>query len=149
MPRMNILDKNSLLAFQTPPELSPLERKVCFNFPNQVLEFAKELRTPSNQIGFLLSWGYFKFSKRFYDPQYFNDLDIRYVANYLGYNETAFRPKSYVKRTQQEHQLKIIKLFGFQRFDNSYQKKLDLGNNESSGQIRNGVGIFEGLGAFS
>jgi len=126
MPRMNILDKNSLLAFQKPPELNALERKVCFSFPDQVLKFAKELRTPSNQIGFLLSWGYFKFSKRFYDSENFNKRDICYVAKCLNYKESEFLTEGYDKSTRHKHQSEIIKLFGFTKFNNSYKQKLNM-----------------------
>jgi len=54
MPRMNILDKNSLNEFQRPPEFTASQRKHCFILSKSLIEFIAKLRSPSNQIGFLL-----------------------------------------------------------------------------------------------
>lgn len=56
MPRMNILDKNSLNEFQRPPEFTASQRKHCFILSKSLIEFIAKLRSPSNQIGFLLNW---------------------------------------------------------------------------------------------
>lgn len=124
MPRMDILDKSSLHAFNKPPEFTALQRKSCFNFSNKTIKLAKKFREPSTQIGFLLSWGYFKIAKRFYAPEDFHIRDIFYVARFLDYEEQDFKYILYTDRTRQRHQLQIIELFGFSKFDSLYEKRI-------------------------
>ena len=133
MPRMKILDKSSFSAFNTPPEFTSQQRKSCFEFSNKLMNIAIKFREPSTQIGFLVSWGYFKISKRFYAPENFNIRDITYVARTLGYNDTDFHLGSYTSRTRQRHQLEIIRLFGFTKFDAEYEEKL---SNEITSMVR-------------
>jgi len=92
MPRMNILDKNSLHAFNKPPEFTALQRKLCFDFSEKLIGSTLKLHSPSKQIGFLLNWGYFKVTKRFYTPENFYIRDIAYVARILGYETHSFQP---------------------------------------------------------
>ena len=124
MPRMNILDKSSFSAFNTPPEFTSLQRKACFEFSNKLINLAMKLREPSTQIGFLLNWGYFKVSKKFYAIENFNARDISYVAKALGYNDTDFQADKYTSRTRQRYQLEIIGLFGFTKFDSVFEERL-------------------------
>ena len=83
MPRMDILDKNSLNQFQRPPEFTKSQRENYFIFSKSLMEFVAKLRSPSNQIGFLLNWVYFKISKRFYVTEYFNVPDIAYITRIM------------------------------------------------------------------
>lgn len=125
MPRMNILDKNSLDAFSKPPEFTSLQRKSCFDFSEKLIRFTLKLHSPSKQIGFLLNWGYFKVTKRFCTPENFYIRDIAYVARILGYDAYSFQLTDYALRTRQRHQVRIMKLFGFQQFDAVYEKKIN------------------------
>ena len=60
------------------------QRRHHFDFPLEVQQLAATLRTPTNQLGFLLSWGYFTATKQFFLPQTFRPLGIEYVARHLG-----------------------------------------------------------------
>lgn len=125
MPRMNIFDKSSFYAFNKPPEFNSLQRKSCFDFSGKLIESTMKLRSPCKQIGFLLNWGYFKITKRFFGSKDFYIRDIAYVARILGYDEHYFQPTDYPLRTRQRHYLMIIKLFGFRQFDAGYEKKIN------------------------
>ncbi|MBL4707610.1 MAG: DUF4158 domain-containing protein, partial [Flavobacteriales bacterium] len=121
---MNILDKNSFEIFHKPPEFTSTQRKSCFTFSQKRIEDTKKLRSPTTQIGFLLSLGYFKVSKRFYDPEDFYTRDINHVAKLLGYNASDFISQNYLLRTRQRYNLRIIKLCGYKSFDSSVSKKI-------------------------
>ena len=118
MPRMNILNKSEQAMFEDPPIFNSAERKRFFTFPNAIHQKAATLRKPSTQIGFLLSCGYFKASKKFFKPEYFHHNDIAYVAHKLGMEAIQFTSDDYEPRTRQRHEQTILNFYGYKRFDN-------------------------------
>ena len=62
MPRMNILNTVEQEAFDSAPVFNSSQRKHYFDFPQAIQQAAASLRTPANQLCFLLSGGYFKAS---------------------------------------------------------------------------------------
>lgn len=117
MPRMNILNKSEQAMFEDPPIFNSSERKRFFTFPNAIHQKAATLRKPSTQIGFLLSCGYFKASKKFFKPEDFHHNDIAYIARALNYDVAEFIPEQYVQSTRQWHQDFILEFYGYKRFD--------------------------------
>lgn len=75
MPRMKILSAVEQEAFESPPVFNSVQRKHHFDFSLEVRQLAATLRTPTNQLGFLLSWGYFTATKQFFPPQAFRPPD--------------------------------------------------------------------------
>ena len=63
MPRMKILNAVEQDTFASPPVFTTAQRRHHFDFPLEVQQLAATLRTPTNQLGFLLSWGYFTVTK--------------------------------------------------------------------------------------
>ena len=54
MPRMNILNTVEQEAFEAAPVFNSLQRKQYFDFPHAIQQAAANLRTPANQLWFLL-----------------------------------------------------------------------------------------------
>jgi hypothetical protein len=96
--------------------LNSAERKRYFDFPVGVQQIAVELRTPTNQLCFLLSCGYFKATHRFYPVQTFRPRDISYVAERSGITTEAVRLADYDKQTMARHQALILDFYGFRPF---------------------------------
>ena len=117
MPRMNILNTSEQAMFDDPPIFNSAERKRFFTFPNAIKEKASTLRKPSTQIGFLLSCGYFKATKKFFRPEDFHQNDVAYVARSLNFAPEEFIPDQYVQSTRQWHQDFILAFYGYRRFD--------------------------------
>ena len=80
MPRMKILNGVEREAFELPPIFNSVGRKCNFDFPMAIEQIAAGLRTPTNQLCFLVSCGYFKATHRFYPVHTFRPRDIGYVA---------------------------------------------------------------------
>jgi len=95
---MRILNLNEREAFDQPPVFDHLERKRFFTLLKSLMNIAATLRTPSSQIGFLLMCGYFKASKRFYQPQDFHERDIAFIARQINLNSQSFTPDDYPKK---------------------------------------------------
>lgn len=124
MPRMQILSTSAFQDFHQPPKLTASQRKIYFDFSTNILLETKKLRTKCSQIGFLLSLGYFKISKRFFNPQDFCSLDITHIAQCLDYEAQDFQFINYALRTRQKHQVKIANIFNFKKFECVYEKKI-------------------------
>ena len=83
MPRMNVLNSVERESFDSPPVFNSLQRKQYFDFPTKLRRVAESLRNSTHRLGFLLSAGYFKATKRFFSPRAFHPRDVEYVARLL------------------------------------------------------------------
>lgn len=124
MARMRILTTNEQQAFDKPPLFDHRDRKKYFDLPKGLMDIAKSVRTPLGQIGFLLMCGYFKATKRFYQPQDFHERDVEAVARMLGLRSSEFIPDAYAKQTRQRHQKIILDFHGFKPFDETASNAL-------------------------
>tara|TARA_B100001093_G_scaffold470170_1_gene491460 strand:- start:567 stop:3596 length:3030 start_codon:yes stop_codon:yes gene_type:complete len=116
---MNILNKSEQAMFEDPPIFNSAERKRFFSFPSPIKEKAATLRKPSTRIGFLLSCGYFKATKKFFRPEDIHQNDIAYIARSLNLEPNEFMPEHYVQSTRQWHQDFILEFYGYRRFDDN------------------------------
>ena len=64
--RVQILTPAEYTVFETPPRLTSVERQRFFDTPQSLERLLASFRTPANQIGFVLTLGYFKATKRFF-----------------------------------------------------------------------------------
>src|SRR5215831_7516133 len=116
VPRMNILNTVEQEVFESAPVLNSFQRKHYFDFPQAIPEAAASLRTPANQLCFLLSCGYFKASKRFFPPRTFQRRDVEYVASRIGLWLEGVDLALYPKETSSRHQAFILDFYGFKPF---------------------------------
>ncbi len=126
MPRMRILSATEQDQFEKPPDLDVRQRKKFFEFPKGQLETAQTFRKPSHQIGFLVSCGYFKATKRFFSPKDYHQRDIDYVAQQLDVLPDSFSTVAYANRTRQRHEHIILEFYGFKRFDGEIEQSVIL-----------------------
>jgi len=124
MPRMQILSTVEHDAFESPPVFTSAQRRHHFDFSPEVEQLALSLRTPTNQLGFLLSWGYFTATKRFFSPQTLHSADVEYVAKRLGLSLDAVDLTTYDKQSVARHQQIILQQLGFRAFDHAAQSML-------------------------
>ena len=117
MPRMRILSAAEQARFEHPPAFDSKERKRYLDFPGFVIDVARGLRDPVNRIGFLLAYGYFRATRRFFAPDAFHERDIVHVSRALDLPPDAFTPDGYAKTSRLRSQARILELQGFQPFD--------------------------------
>ena len=117
MPRMRILSAAEQARFDHPPVFDSAERKKYLDFPGFVIDAAKGLRAPVNRIGFLLAYGYFRATRRFFAPETFHARDIAYVSRALDLPLDTFTPGGYAKMSRLRSQARVLDLQGFQPFD--------------------------------
>ncbi len=123
MPRMSILTASEKEAFESPPVFNAAERKRFFDTPPRIEDTLRGLRTPTNQVWFLLMLGYFKATKRFYRTQ-FHGGDLQFVARRMGYFPEMVDPKSLDEATYRRYRGEILTYLGFKPFGKGVGREL-------------------------
>ena len=116
MPRMNVLNAVEHEAFESAPVFNSFQRKEYFDFPQAIQQATANLRTPANQLCFLLSCGYFKASKRFFPARTFHPRDVKYVVGRTGLRLEQIELHLYAKETSSRHRGFILDFYGFKPF---------------------------------
>ena len=116
MARMKILTRYEVAEFESPPKFNSTERKQFFSVSQAINELLAILRTPTNQVCFLILVGYFKAKRKFFGQQ-FSQLDVEFVAHQVGVNSSDVNIESYSRETYIRHQRLILQHFGYQAFD--------------------------------
>jgi TnpA family transposase len=113
---MKILNSEERETFEIPPVFNSVDRKKYFEFPLKIIRFIKGLKTPTNQVCFLVTFGYFKATKMFFSKK-FHQKDIEFVARRFGIDPNQIKIESYEKPTYHRHKIIIREYFGFREFD--------------------------------
>lgn len=116
MPRMRILNAAEQARLEHPPVFNSAERKRFFDFSQSVLDTAHELRSTTYRVGFLLAYGYFRATRRFFSPERYHERDIAFVSRIVGASANEFSGENYKERTRLHHQSRILDLQGFRSF---------------------------------
>lgn len=113
---VSALSKQEIKEFDDPQIFDSIDRKRFFYLNDELQKALNLLRTPQNKVWFLVSHAHFKANKRFYDGKW-QEKDLEYAASLLDFNLQSLGIMSYPKKTRQNHQRLILKLFGYCQFD--------------------------------
>ena len=80
---LRVLKPNEQKRYEYPPIFDDATRKFYLSFTDDIEAPIKQLRTPTNKVFYLLLYGYFKASNRFYTPDKFYEKDIHYTCHQL------------------------------------------------------------------
>jgi hypothetical protein len=123
MPRMRILTKAEHAEIESPPVFNSVQRNKFFEISDGVEPILHTLRTPVNKIGFLLSLGYFRATKRFFGPQ-FQSADVDFVATRFGYLPGLINMACYDRSIQSRHRKLILEYLGFREFGEEARREI-------------------------
>ncbi|WP_454061734.1 DUF4158 domain-containing protein [Candidatus Nitrospira salsa] len=124
MPRMDIITAIERKEFDSPPVFSLPQQHHYFDPPLDVIRTLKSLRTPTNQVYFLVSYGYFRATARFYPPAQFRTTDLAYVSQSLGWSFKQLNLASYASETPSRHRHLIRTLRHFRWYDRMARKMM-------------------------
>lgn len=113
MTKLVILPEDERNTFDSPAKLNAQERATCFALDKKLLKTIDALRTSTNKIGFLLQYGYFKATRKFYTSDQFRQKDINYVANILNIDPAKFNSEKYKKKIPSDHRINILRYFNW------------------------------------
>ncbi|MCP3925214.1 MAG: Tn3 family transposase [Desulfobacterales bacterium] len=121
---IKILNSNDSKVFENPPQFSGEERKNFFYLPNWATGLVENFRTPTNQVGFILQFGYFKATGRFFIARKFHQNDIEFIANRLDIQFDKLDLGNYTTRSFLRHQEIILDNMGVRKFNRTLHKLL-------------------------
>jgi TnpA family transposase len=116
MARMKILNSHEEAEFESPPQFNSVERKRFFAVSLAINSLLENLKTPTNQVCFIILTGYFRAKRKFFTRQ-FSQADIDFVSHQLSVNSKDIHVENYSKVTYLRHQELILQHFGYQAFD--------------------------------
>lgn len=115
---LKILSHEDIRVFEFPPEFHGGERKRFFDLPKRIMEIVEKLQTPTNKVGFILQWGYFKAVNRFFILERFSQGDVEFIAQRLQFPPDEIDVGNYaINTTRLRHREMILEICGFQPFD--------------------------------
>lgn len=126
MTKLFFLSASEQRQFDSPPIFEDKDRNQCFAINNETFNVIQNLRSPINQVGFILQLGYFKANGKFFTAQQFRTPDIEYVADLLGFSPEEINIMSYQNKALQIHRSKILELLNWQPLNNSLQEKIKI-----------------------
>jgi len=97
MSTLYILTSEEQQAFDYPPRLSTETKAIYFVITEEVKAKLNKLRKPTNKIGFLLQYGFFKACQKFFIMNRYRQEDIEYVANLLHLSLSDINLLGFVK----------------------------------------------------
>jgi hypothetical protein len=112
MTPLNILTTAEKKIFESPPIFTSRERKKYCTFPPGIIKRIQKL-TPQNKIYFLVMYGYFKATSKFYTRR-FHQKDLEFVAEKLGITDNV--SAGYKRRTYLNHRETILTYCGYKKF---------------------------------
>ena len=123
MPRQRILTPTEQQTFDAPPVLSVMERKKYFFASPTLKELLVSLRTPTNQLYFLVQLGYFRVAHRFFTPPY-PPQDVAHIARQLEVPPDTMAGNTYDEATARRHRRLILEHLGYRPFDEAAQQRV-------------------------
>lgn len=119
MPRLTILNKDEIKAFDEPPKFTLLQREKYFYINEKLDTLLKTLREPTYKLCIILQWGYFRASGRFFLIKDFYLSDVKYVCGLLNipYSRVYLEDYQNKRKTIHRHKQTILKAINFRSFD--------------------------------
>ena len=116
MSRLSFLTENEQHEFEHPPLLSVELKAMCFALNDEVAKKINQLRTPTNKVGFLLQYAYFKACKRFFLIDRFTQENVKYAAKILNLSLSKIKLHKYKGKIPNYHKAIILTLFNYKSF---------------------------------
>jgi len=121
--QLHVLSKSEAYQFDQPPEFNSVQRNNYFYISDLVKELINPLRKPWTQVGFLLQWGYFRYTDRFFSVERFQDNDIQFLIQQLKVDISVEDVrKNYISTVIYEHRTTILRALGHADFDSKKQE---------------------------
>ena len=120
---LQVLTKTEIINFDSPPQFSAAQQQKFFTITEELQSQINKLHNSSNQVFFVLQWGYFVATGKFFAAKYFHQDDLKYIATQLEINPATINIKQCYINMLCHHQKVIMSMLGFKAF-NCHTKSL-------------------------
>ena len=121
---LKILSQHDKIIFEFPPKFNGEDRKRFFALPKWTVELVDSFKTPTNKVGLVLQFGYFKAANKFFVTKKFHRKDVEFVARRLQCSVEEICLEKYSDATLLRHREIILKNLGFQKFNEQFKHLL-------------------------
>jgi hypothetical protein len=90
MPLIKILTSIQKKEFEEPPILNQELKNEIFKLPIELEQQVYSFNNSNNQIHFILMFGYFKITHKFFDSTTYYDEDIKYIASKFKFDDNSY-----------------------------------------------------------
>jgi hypothetical protein len=127
MPILRILSKDEIAVFDSPPKFNRRDQEKYFALDVEIENYLDRIQTPSSKVCFIILYGYFKMTNKFFSPKKFWQNDIEYVASFLGADKNITKADflKYVTGSFSNHKKLIRQNTGTSNFSDSINQELD------------------------
>lgn len=119
-----ILNTKQIKDFENPPILKNEERKILFNLDESINNELLEIEDDKNKLLFIILFGYFKHSKKFFSIDKFNYKDINYVTNKYNLKTSIDEIKFFSRSTIFRYKKIILNYFLILEFNDTKKELL-------------------------
>ena len=123
---IKILSPNEINSFDQPPALDANQRKMFFRPSKAAQKTIDSLRTSMNKIGFVLQYGYFMATNKFFEPKNFLKSEIDFVCSDYNVSPESVDFNHYDENTPRRHQKTILELLGTSLFTDETKSLLKI-----------------------
>jgi len=125
MPRLHLLSSQEEKQLNIPPIFNEVHKKHFFSLPDQFKKELERLDTDFNEIVFIIFYGYFKSTNRFFDYTSFHQCDIDYVSSLYNLKKPSlhFKPS---ERSYRRYKQIIRSYFDIQHYNQAIKKQLQV-----------------------
>ena len=120
MSLIQILTKDEEKIFELPPSFDSFAKNHFFKLTSGISEIILEMKNDSNKILFILMFGYFKATNRFFEIQN-DDENFTYIATRNNFN--SFNYNEVTLRTIQRYKQLIKSHFGINEYTSDIELK--------------------------
>jgi len=114
---IKILSPSEIKSFDLPPSgLNANERKQYFRPPKAIMDVVTSFRTPTNKVCFVLLFGYFRTTNKFFRAKDFHSSEVEFVCKFLNIDPTTVHFDQYVETSLERHQQIILNQLGCTKF---------------------------------
>lgn len=105
--------------FERPPACSVIKQRYFFSIPSWMKPLLRGLDSDINRVGFLLQWGYFRASGRFFKTSRFATGDVHFVSKLLKVAVSFEQLQTYDRATVGRHRHLIRAELGVKPFQDA------------------------------
>ena len=126
MPTLQLLNETQQKNFDSCPRLNSKQRLRYFAIDDTIFKYLDKMRSPINQVGFLVQLAYFRASGKFFICSSFKKADLKYACDILSFNNIDISKiaTNYSAKCKFLHKAYILENSGWHKFTEQSAEKL-------------------------